>query len=439
MKIHLILKADKSDSYAPKLPKGEQTIFLDSIFSESKCKYVAHNIKSTIEKLKQIPEAGVVDFANLSLAVYTADQLVSRKGNGYQDWSRYFKIYLPVENINAWNGVKSKLESMLSFLTGDKWELEYRAKKANNKQATPYTGVISNVSLFSGGLDSLIGAIDLIEQHEGVALISHHKVGTGESSTQTALVDSLKKEYPKRVIEPNYFYVQPVQASNKFGGEDTQRARSIMFIALGLLVANSYGKKVVLEIPENALISLNVPLTVTRYGSYSTKTTHPNFLQILGGILRDVSITNSLNNPYKYKTKGEMLAECKNQALIQKIADSSLSCSKPYYYRRWDHRPEPHCGHCVPCIIRRAAFYSVGQDKLKGNYVVDILKKSSATYPDLRAFKIGLTRFKRKTKLSIFDLFKGGIFPIHDSNEIHNYIQAYKKGMKEVEGFIFQK
>jgi hypothetical protein len=158
---------------------------------------------------------------------------------------------------------------------------------------------------------------------------------------------------------------------------------------------------------------------------------------MLGSILTDISITNSLNNPYKFKTKGEMLAECLNPNFIKKIADSSLSCSKPFYYRRWEGRPEPHCGHCVPCIIRRASFHHVGNDKFKGNYVVDVLKKPE--YPDLRAFKIGLVRFKAKSKHTIFDLFKGGIFSVQNSTEITEYIQAYTRGMNEVASFIFQK
>jgi hypothetical protein len=293
MKINIIVKTDKNDSYAPKFPKNEYSIFLESILSDNKCKHIAHNIRSIVQGFKQSPEPTVVDFANLSLAVYAIDQLASRTENGYQDWSRFFKVHLPVVDLKLWNNAATQIESMLSFLTGDKWELEFRAKVHDGKKSSQKEdGTITQVSLFSGGLDSLIGAVDLIDQQNAISLVSHHKIGTGESNAQTTLMEALKKEYPTKTIEGNFFYVQPIKEGNKLGGEDTQRARSIMFIALGLLVANSQGKYTVLEIPENALISLNVPLTATRYGSYSTKTTHPNFLGMLGSILTDISITN---------------------------------------------------------------------------------------------------------------------------------------------------
>jgi hypothetical protein len=447
MKIHAIVKTNKTDSYIPVIGNGEESVFLESIFSDIKCKHCTHNIKNVIDNLERFPDGAVVDFANLSLAVYTMDQLISRIGNGYQDWSRYIKVHLPVEAIGNWKNALPKIEAMLSFLTGDKWELEVRIRQplTNQKQTALYNSNISKVSLFSGGLDSLIGAIDLAATNDEIALISHHKGGGGgEKTAQESLVKALQNEFPKKIIKPNYFYVQPIQEGNKFSGENTQRARSIMFIALGLLVANSYGQNTALEIPENALISLNIPLTMTRYGSYSTKTTHPKFLGMLGDVIQAISITNTLNNPYKFKTKGEMLAGCTNLPFLKQVGDWSISCSKPNYYRRWTKKTrgqrkiETHCGHCVPCIIRRASFHKAGIDKVKGNYVVDILKKSNRGYPDIRAFKIGLARFKRKVKINIFDLFKGGIFPVADANEIANYISVYKRGMKEVDRFLSQ-
>lgn len=373
MKFNVIVKSDKKDSFSPKLPRGEERIFLEAIFSEADCNHVRHNIRSLVEKLPQFPSGNVVDFSNLSIAVYVIDQLVSRAEHGYQGWSRYFKIFVPVEDVTLWAKQIMRIESMLSFLTGDKWEVEFRSRKKVSHQSAFYAGGVSYVSLFSGGLDSLIGTIDLLNKNNEIALISHHKGGGGgEKSTQSLLVKELQAEYPDKKIASNLFYVQPVQGAKKFGREDTQRARSLMFIALGLLVANSYGKSTTLLIPENALISLNIPLTKSRYGTYSTKTTHPNFINLISELLREVSINNRIENPYKFKTKGEMLAGCADQNLIRKIAYTSTSCSKTNYYRRWTKKTKKpkiiasHCGHCVPCIIRRAAFYSTGIDIFKG-------------------------------------------------------------------------
>lgn len=291
----------------------------------------------------------------------------------------------------------------------------------------------------------MIGAIDLLKNQNEIALISHHKGGGGgEKSTQELLIGKIQTEYPNKKINSNLFYVQPIKQQNTFLGEDTQRARSLMFIALGLLVANSYGPKTILLIPENALISLNVPLTRSRYGTYSTKTTHPSFIANISGLLSAVSIGNQLENPYKFKTKGEMITGCSNLKLLKEISYNSISCSKTNYYRRWTKKTKKkqliasHCGHCVPCIIRRSAFYKAGNDTFKGNYYADAQAKVNAHYADIRAFKIGLHRFNKKSKLTIFDIFKGGIFPINNNSEISQYLQVYKRGMKEVEKFIYK-
>jgi hypothetical protein len=57
-----------------------------------------------------------------------------------------------------------------------------------------------------------------------------------------------------------------------------------------------------------------------------------------------------LINPYQLKTKGEMLRECSNQALLAEHAHRTTSCGR---FKKYGYR---HCGRCVPCLVRRAAF-----------------------------------------------------------------------------------
>jgi hypothetical protein len=60
-------------------------------------------------------------------------------------------------------------------------------------------------------------------------------------------------------------------------------------------------------------------------------------------------------NPYQFTTKGEMLAGCKNQVLLSRLAMSSTSCG------RFARNAFKHCGRCVPCLIRRSAFHHWGK------------------------------------------------------------------------------
>ena len=117
----------------------------------------------------------------------------------------------------------------------------------------------------------------------------------------------------------------------------------------GYAIAQTNGQEnVKLFVPENGFISLNAPLTPRRIGSLSTRTTHPYFFELMQSIFDSVGIRTSIVNPYQFKTKGEMLIECKNQGLLRDIVSHTVSCSK------WK-REKQQCGKCVPCIIRRAS------------------------------------------------------------------------------------
>src|ERR1017187_8097703 len=59
-----------------------------------------------------------------------------------------------------------------------------------------------------------------------------------------------------------------------------------------------------------------------------------------------------LENPYQLKTKGEMLSECLDQAFLREYAYKTTSCGRFKTYSL------THCGRCVPCLVRRAAFLS---------------------------------------------------------------------------------
>src|SRR5690606_38756744 len=139
---------------------------------------------------------------------------------------------------------------------------------------------------------------------------------------------------------------------------------SIIFLALGLLIANTAGEGINIVIPENGLITLNLPLTPSRGGSHSTKTTHPKYINGLNDIFQKIGIGNRIDNPYRFLTKGEMLTKSKNTEFVKGHIEKTLSCSKPGHHKRYTKSKNGsnknislQCGYCVPCIIRRASLY----------------------------------------------------------------------------------
>ena len=424
MKVNVILKENNRDLFSL---SEENTFYLDSIFTDPfssilKSSIVEHNIYKFLTKkegFKLCPDNLIGDFSNIALAVYAIDQTCNRVKFGYYGWSRYINLYIPVYNCEKWSSVKEELENTLSFLSGDKWVLNFR------ECLEPFPNFLTSafspekVCLFSGGMDSFIGICDLIDKNESLATVSHHKGGnSGEFSKQKEILKLLSKENKTKNILPYNFFVQG-KKNDILIGEKTQRARSILFLALASLVANTSSKTTSIVIPENGLISLNLPLTPARGGSHSTKTTHPKFISSLNTIFKKIGIQNIIENPYRFLTKGEMLTKVNSNKFVIEHINSTLSCSKPGYYEQWtsknDKGVKKQCGHCVPCIIRRASLYSNGLDK-SDEYVKNVFNKDEK-YDDYNSFKIAIGRFSNIEKIKLTFLKSGHMNISENENE----------------------
>lgn len=442
MKWNIVCRVGKNDDYFPKNVDEDQTLIIPLMGNNSSDKILEYNTYNKFTELFNnmgcFPGDEAIDLLNASFAVYTADKLILRK-NSYDNWTRHFIVSLPVINIELWEEAKEILEDMLSFLSGDRWEFEFRKREKTEIEiinTTFFKETVNSVSLFSGGLDSFIGVSDLLEEKEGkIALVSHYGTGGDASIPQTQVLSSLKKEYSKNKIIPFGFYVQPIKLNSEDKSEDSTRSRSFLFLAHGIATANAFGEGISLYIPENGLISLNIPLTYSRRGSLSTRTTHPYYLLKLKELLTKLKLTHSIINPYRFNTKGEMILNAKNQNLIKNEIHNTMSCSHPSAGRYKKSSPHEHCGYCVPCIIRRAAMYKAGVDDDK-EYRIDVLtnppSESTKSGRDYRAFLMAIERRKINNKLNFFNVLRSG--PI--LADYQKYINIYKRGMDEVENFL---
>ena len=305
----------------------------------------------------------VQDFLLLALGVWAADKLVARNLQ-FDAWTRQFLVDIPT--TIDWGGFVPGLARLLNFLTGDAWTIRPREAQVN----LDFTGIWPHswqptaVALFSGGLDSLTGAIDLLEEGHRLVLVSHYDYGQ-LAATQQSLAAALTEHYG-----PDRLHHLAVRVQFE-GPELTLRSRSLLYLALGLTAATAFPGSLPLFIPENGWIALNPPLTLNRLGTYSTRTTHPYFLRELGDFWRQIGIAQKINNPYQDLTKGEMLAQCRNPSLLAKLAPLSISCARPVA-GRWQKAPTGACGYCYPCLVRRAALHRLGWDQGQ-DYRADVL------------------------------------------------------------------
>lgn len=296
------------------------------------------------------------------------------------------------------------------------------------------------MSLFSGGLDSLIGAIDLLEAGATPLLVSHFGDGA-TSDAQGKLFAVLKKHY-------NTSSFERLRVGMTFddglvegvGSENSTRGRSFLFFALGVFAGTGLGKAFVLRVPENGLIALNVPLDPLRLGSNSTRTTHPYYMARWNELLAELGIDGRVENPCWDKTKGEMVLNCGNQALLAQLAPDSLSCSSPTK-GRWQGLGIEHCGYCLPCLIRRAALdraWGAGADTT--TYTVPDLRAKTldtreSTGKQVRSFQYAIQRLRGQPQLASLLIHKPGSLA-DEVAHLDQLADVYRRGLDEVARLI---
>jgi hypothetical protein len=270
----------------------------------------------------------------------------------------------------------------------------------------------------------------------------HHKCHGITSKHQNYCGGVLKRRFPG--IEFNHIRARvgfPNHTVEDSLSENTLRARSFLFFALAALAADAIGGNVVIHVPENGLISLNVPLDPLRLGALSTRTTHPYYMARFDELLRGLKINARVDNAYRHQTKGTMAKGCADLAFLRKQACNTMSCSSPAK-SRWakeeDQRHAKHCGHCVPCLIRRAAILEGWGSDDTPYQIPDlharVLDSNKAEGEHIRSFQLALSRLAKKPGRAKFDIHRPG--PLSDyPDDLGAYETLYAVGLREVGGF----
>jgi 7-cyano-7-deazaguanine synthase in queuosine biosynthesis len=299
------------------------------------------------------------DFLDLATLVYIVDE-IERRGD---DWTREFEVLFPVKNSGLWAANEAGLSQMLTTLTGDKYRFSWCETPAlsgfgAHRQRLPvgYDGVC----LFSGGMDSFLGAHRLLSQGKKLLLCGHQADGTA-ASAQKELAAILRTTFPSQFKLIQCRVARSFATTPRFSlpdkCEESHRPRSLLFLGLAIALAKA-AKIDTVYIPENGLIALNPPLGKNRLGTLSTRTAHPKYLMELANYMKAIGVfTGNIKNPFLFESKTDML-----RGLDQKLAQAmlrSVSCARP---SRFKHLGVRHCGYCVPCIYRRIAMNEAGLD-----------------------------------------------------------------------------
>lgn len=295
------------------------------------------------------------DLLTVASAIYACD--VAFKRGQREQITRNIELDVPVVNYAVFESLKGELEVLLWFLSDDNWTITYHRASGVPEPKRNWPACAGATILFSGGVDSFVGASELLAS-KGVAAVQLASHLTGNPVTrqsQQDLVAHLERKYSATLNRitvrtggrKRAQYSYPSDADR----EETQRTRSFMFLTIAALAARRNGYKELVVIAENGPMAIHLPLSPARVGAFSTHTAHPEFVKQAAGFfsrLLDASFT--LRNPFLYKTKAEvvaMLAASDRSALA-----SSVSCWRGARV----FSSVNHCGECVPCLVRRIAF-----------------------------------------------------------------------------------
>jgi 7-cyano-7-deazaguanine synthase in queuosine biosynthesis len=332
-------------------------------------------------KLSPAPRAW--DLLSVALAVVSAD-LAGHRDRSPDGWTREFDLTVSVADAPFWNANSALIQKLLAFLTTDRWVLRFIR---GGVLPVPDRNAISPeedcVALLSGGLDSYVGTINLVSAGKKPFVVSQTVRGDAEKQCTFAAeigggLRHLQLNHNADVPDPE--------------NPPSQRARSIVFLAYGVLAATTLaryhaGENVTLYVCENGFIAVNPPLTGSRLGSLSTRTAHPAVLSMIQQLLDAAGLRVRIVNPYRLKTKGEMLRECADQGLLGAHAFQTTSCGR---FKQFGYN---HCGRCIPCLVRRAAILAwKGDDQTYYKYGdLGLDDEDHGRFDDVRSALMGVT------------------------------------------------
>lgn len=360
-------------------------------------------IEHITQKMADHLSPRALDLLEIAVYVYVADQLISRGGLKefeYGDaWRRRIRFEIPVREPDFWNtpAILQLLRDTLLFLSDDKcYEFQF-SKLKNPPPAQKYLFAdaqcpsdFEEVILFSGGLDSLGGAVqEIIAGQRKVVLVSHRPVNT-LYSRQKALVKALAGKLKNPGLAPLHVPVQ-INKGRELRGESTQRLRSFLFASLGAIVANSLELDRI-RFYENGIMSLNLPISPQLNGGRATRTTHPFVLHHFEKLFSQVlERTFSVENPFLWKTKADVWQVIK-QSDCSDLCAQSNSCT----HTREFTKAHSHCGRCSQCIDRWLTGRAAGVDSTADpaeNYAMDVfLGERSKTELMLAERYVGFAR-----------------------------------------------
>lgn len=305
------------------------------------------------------------DMLSLAMSVYEADRLTlrgiptSNSSPSQRPWVRRLRIEVGVRDVTFWmsSTVRDTVVDLLQWLTGDSWYVTFKpmrsAFEGEGQQflfSTPLERPV-RVALFSGGLDSLAGAVnEMVNRPSDYFILAAVSTNNRMVGAQRNVLAKLRQRSDRiqAVLVPLGLRHAPRRQ------EVSQRSRGLVFLTVGYCTAVGADCDE-LQVYENGIGALNLSLTPAQIGTHNTRSVHPRTLDLASALFSLVGERSfEVKNPSLYSTKGQLVA-----AMAEPFRDlilDTFSCDTAYASRIGSVR----CGRCTSCLLRRQSLWAAG-------------------------------------------------------------------------------
>lgn len=306
----------------------------------------------------------IFDALLVAAAVEFCDRIKRRPALG---WARRIRLRIAVHEPDRWGNAETlaSLVDALDFVTGDRWDLTFRARK--RAEAAPHQTTLAMPSgvdaviPFSNGLDSFAVAT-LMSQDLSDRILRVRLGPAGDRDT----LDKYK--------EP--FASIPYRIRHGLRSVETSaRSRGFKFAMISGLAVYLVGAGTII-VPESGQGALGPSLVPVGH-AYEDFRNHPLFTQRMAKFL-----TALFGHPVVFKfprlwyTKGETLRQFLASGGDATALLSKRSCWQDRRKVSLDHKMR-QCGICAACMLRRMSLHAAGLSEASGTYVWEDLSRAS--------------------------------------------------------------
>lgn len=284
-------------------------------------------------------------------------------------WAREFHVRIPVHNPRLWSGskVSGTLHEALAFLTGDRWQIEFVARRNDQPEPMQSTFELPTgsraVIAFSEGLDSRAVA-GLSQSVLGDKLL---RVRLGSKAADAGLLAS----YGQPFASVPY----AVRAGARTFNEASARSRGFKFATISALTAY-LSKAEQIIVPESGQGALG-PALVPVGQTYEDYRNHPAFMDLMEEFFEALlNYRPRFEFPRIWYTKGETLKAFVSECKDAQTWTGTWSCWQSARQVSVNGRKR-QCGICAACLLRRQTVHAAGLTESKDTYVWESLAASS--------------------------------------------------------------